>query len=241
MHAQSNAANDRADNLRQRDPVAAVGVRQVGVQLPTAGRGIVPYITTWSGEQDLPAEVIQLGQSGIGFADETVIDRDDHDVLWTRQLSRPGDGRPEFRQVHPLRQRRAMRRLLCQVCAQPADRNEQGVLWLLRDHRDDWPDWPEDMANTYPPVCLGCAHQSIRLCPTLRKGYVAVRALRFPYRGVYGQQYAPGHRWPIPVEDGVVTYNNPAIRWTCAVQLVRSLQDCTIVDLDDVQPPQGQR
>jgi hypothetical protein len=181
------------------------------------------------------------GPAGLGFADETVLDRDDRDVLWSRTLSCPGLGRPEFKRVHPFRQQRAMRRLLCQVCAQPADRDERGVLWLLlRDDREGWPDWPDGMANTYPPVCMSCARLSIQLCPALRKGYVAVRARRFPYRGVYGMRYAPGYPTPIPVADGVVTYENPAIRWTCAVQLVRSLHECTIVELDCEEPRRSQ-
>jgi hypothetical protein len=204
--------------------------------LPTTGRGaVVPYIAAWSGEENLPTQVIGRGLSGIGFTDETLTDRDDRDVLWTRIPSQPGEGRPLYGQVHSLRQRRAMRRLLCQVCAKPADRNEQGVLWLLVDHREDWPDWPENMANTYPPVCLTCARLSIRTCPTLRRGYVAVRARRFPLSGVYGVRYVPAKPFPVPVEGGVVGYRDPAVRWVCAVQQVRSLHDCTIIDLDPAE------
>lgn len=201
-------------------------------QPSAGGGGVVPYITTWSAEQTLDSQVVQRGLSGIGYADELLIDRDDRDVLWTRMSSRLGEGRPQFRRVHPVRQRRAMRRLLCQVCAQPADRNDQGVLWLLRDHREDWSGWPENMVNTYPPVCLSCARLSIRTCPALRRGYVAVRAHRFPFVGVYGVRYRAGHPYPIPAEGAVVTYDDPAIRWTCAAQLARSLRDCTIVSLD---------
>ncbi|HEX4700965.1 MAG TPA: hypothetical protein VH352_02450 [Pseudonocardiaceae bacterium] len=194
--------------------------------------GIVPYITAWSAEETLPTRVIGDSRSGIAFADEMVIDRDDHDVLWSRMTSCPGAGRPEFKRVHSLRQRRAMRRLLCQICAKPADRSDLGVLWLLKDHREDWEDWPEGMANTYPPVCLACARLSVRLCPTLRRGHVAVRAHRFPYTGVYGLLHQPGYPDPIPVNAATVGYRDPAIAWTLAVQLVRSLHDCTIVDLD---------
>jgi hypothetical protein len=202
-------------------------------RLPTTGRdAVVPYIASWSGEEPLATQVVGQGLSGIGFTDETLIDRDENRVLWTRIPSRPGVGRPLYGQVHTLRQRRAMRRLLCQVCAKPADRNEQGVLWLLLDHREDWPDWPEDMANTYPPLCLSCAHLSIRACPTLRRGYVAVRARRFPLTGVQGVRYLPAKPFPVPVEGDVVGYQNPAVRWVRAVQQVRSLQGCTIVSLD---------
>ena len=201
--------------------------------LPSTGRGaVVPYIAAWSGEEDLPVRIIGRGLSGLGFADEALTDRDERDVLWTRTPSQPGEGRPLFGEVHSLRQRKAMRRLLCQVCAKPADRNEQGVLWLLPDHREDWPKWPENMANTYPPMCLSCASLSIRACPMLRRGYVAVRTRRSPLSGVYGVRYIPARPFPVPADGVVVSYDDPAIRWVCAVQQVRSLQGCTIVTLD---------
>jgi hypothetical protein len=199
--------------------------------LSTAGRGVVPYITAWSDEQDLLTSITRCAGLGIRFADETFLDRDSNGVLWTRVPSRPGHGRPVFRQVHSLRQRRAMRRLLCQVCGAPADQNEDGVLWLLRDHREDWLNWPENMANTYPPVCMKCAILSTRMCPVLRGGYVAVRARQCPVSAVYGIRYQPDGLVLRPMED-TVSLDDPAIRWTVAAQLVRSLHDCTIVDLD---------
>jgi hypothetical protein len=73
----------------------------------------------------------------------------------------------------------AQMRLLCGICAGSSDRNEQGVLWLVRDVHDDWPGWPEHMAVTEPPVCLPCAQLSIRVCPSLRMGFVAIRAGRY--------------------------------------------------------------
>jgi hypothetical protein len=212
---------------------ASVSNSGVGL-LPMVSRsGVVPYITAWSGEQVLPPQVI-AGRFGIAFADETLMDRDHRGALWTRTPSRPGHGRPEFAKVHPLRQRRAMRQLLCQVCTRPADRTEQGVLWLLRDHREDWPGWPENMANTYPPVCLPCARASVRLCPALRRGYVAVRA-HSVVCGVYGLLHRAGRPFPVAVEEVTVAYDDPAIRWTCAAQLVRSLHGSTIVDLDHLR------
>jgi hypothetical protein len=200
----------------------------------------IPYVTTWSEEKPLPTQVIAYGSAGIGYTDETILDRDEHHVLWTRIPSRPGHGTPILGRVHSLRQRRAMRRLLCQICGQPAHRTEQGLLWLLLDHRDDWPDWPDNMANTHPPVCLPCARKAIRACPALRRGYVAVRARHCPLTGVYGLRYQPTATYPTPTEGAVVGYHDPAIRWTRAVQQVRTLQNCTIVALDQDERP-GQR
>lgn len=178
----------------------------------------------------MPTKVIAR-RSGIGYLDETITDRDDKGVLWTRIASRPGQGQPQFGKIHSLRQRRAMTRLLCQVCAGPADQNEAGVLFLLNDDREDWPAWPEGMGCTEPPVCLRCAHVSVRHCPSLRKGWVAVRVGRCEVSGVYGARYQPGHPFPIAVEDALLAFDHPAIRWTRANQLVRELHDCTLVDL----------
>jgi len=143
-----------------------------------AGRVVAPYVTSWSEESVWDVPVV-LGEQGIAYADEHVMDRDQDGVLWARCPVRRGWGRPVFGEVHPLRQRRAMRRLLCQVCAGPADRTKDGVLWLLVDWRHDWPDWPNRMGVIEPPICVPCARLSVRVCPTLRRrGAVAVRARR---------------------------------------------------------------
>jgi hypothetical protein len=205
--------------------------------IPVVGRGgVVPYIVAWSEEIALPTRVVGRGV-GIGYADETLIDRDQDDVLWTRMSSRPGVGRPLYATLHPLRQRRAMRRLLCQVCAEPAEYTEQGHLWLLVTGREDWEGWPEGVFNPYPPVCLRCAGLSVRQCPPLRRGFVAVRA-HSVLHGVLGVRFQPGYPSPglADDDDESVGYGDPVIRWMQATQLVRSLHDCVIVDLEKVVP-----
>ena len=195
---------------------------------------LVPYITAWSDERPLPTTIIELPHRGIMYSDEVFGERDHHGVLWPRIPSRPGHGRPEFGRVHSLRQRRAMRQLLCQVCAQPADHNDQGVLWLLIDHHDDWPTWPENMACTHPPVCRRCARISIRACPAVRQAPLVIRAARYPIAGVLGLRYQPGQPHLTNAEKTIVAFTNPAIRWTRAEQLIRELTHCTIVDLDQL-------
>ncbi|SDC27287.1 hypothetical protein [Actinokineospora iranica] len=75
-----------------------------------ADRGgmVVPYVTTWSGEDwvRFPRVVERRGGMGIGYADEILADRDSKGVLWDRVTGKRGQGRPEFAKVHPLRQRR---------------------------------------------------------------------------------------------------------------------------------------
>jgi hypothetical protein len=195
----------------------------------------VPYITSWSEETKQPAEIVLRTSMGIGFgiayADENSTDRDRDGILWTRRTLRHGQGRPEFGKIHSLRQRRAMRRLLCQVCAQPADRNEDGVLWLLPDYYQEAEGWPENYDLAEPPICLACVPVATRLCPALRKGYLGIRARSAPVCGVRGLVYQPARPTPVLLRDYLVRYDNTTIRWTVADQLLRTLQDCTIVDL----------
>jgi hypothetical protein len=203
--------------------------------VPTAHpRLIVPYVTSWSAEQDLPSQVIYRPGGGIAYADEIATDRDVHGVLWTRAFSRPHRGRPEFGKVHSLRQRRAMRRLLCQVCGGPADRAGDGVLWLLPDHRADWTAWPDGMANVEPPICLHCAGISLRLCPRLRRGAAVVRAREYPIVGVRGTLYERGPMAPVARKEAVLDYEDPAINWIRAVGLIRQLRRCTLFPPEEV-------
>lgn len=156
----------------------------------SGGRRVVaPYVTAWSGEPDPPVALIERLGGGIAYTDEVMADRDRHGVLWFRTPFRPLLGRPEFGRVHPSRQRRAMQRLLCQVCAGPANRTEDGVLWLLIDHREDWPLWPDGMGVTEPPVCVRCVRKSVQSCPALRERAAVVRVGTFPIVGVYGVLY----------------------------------------------------
>lgn len=195
--------------------------------------GNVPYVASWSAEHRSLGPVVTSSRSpGIAYRDEVPHDRDSHGVLWRRSTLRPGQGRPEYGDIHTARQRRTMRRQLCQICAGPADRTEQGVLWLLGDDRDDWPNWPEQMGATHPPVCLPCAGKSVRLCPYLRRNYVAVRVRSPQIGGVYGALYHPGPHGPQAVDNVTVPYDDPRLAWVLAAQLVMALHDCTLIDLD---------
>ena len=149
--------------------------------LTVVHRGVVPYIATWSEERELSARIIERPHGGIGFTDEVAADRDRDGILWTRMSAQPGCGRPLFAVVHSLRQRRAMLRLLCQVCGQPADHNSQGVLWLLPNRANGREGWPNDNWFAEPPVCRKCALVATQLCPALRKDYVLVRAGSAPH------------------------------------------------------------
>jgi hypothetical protein len=197
----------------------------------------VPYVASWAGENTHDTAVVNRPGGGIAYCDETSVDRDEWGVLWVRTDSRIGVGRPLFKALHPLRQRRAMLRLLCQVCAKPAACTEQGHLWLLPGQAGVVSaEQLEDTPVTMPPVCVGCAPLSVRLCPALRTEYVAVRAFS-RVSGVLGIRFQPGPRYPLPVasddDPGLVfDYGDPIVRWVMAVHRVRTLRDCVAVDLD---------
>lgn len=193
-------------------------------------RLVVPYITMWTGEREAAVTVVERRRGGIGYARESLLDRDERGVLWSRWSSTPGRGRPQYGRVHTMRQRRAMSRLLCQVCGEPADRDaDGGVLWLWKDHRDHWRGWPDGLLMSEPPVCVPCVGLAVRLCPALRPGAVAMRVRRFPVVGVHGTCYLPG---PVPGKVSNYRYLDPGIAWVQADHLVRELSDATLIPVE---------
>jgi hypothetical protein len=127
-----------------------------------------------------------------------------------------------------------MRRLLCQVCGGAADQNDDGVLWLLKDHRDDWPGWPYRMAADEPPVCVECVRLSVRVCPALRRGAAAIRVREYPVVGVRARFYRSGGLRPVFVQETITRFDDPAVRWVLAGSLLRELHGCEIVPFDQL-------
>lgn len=152
---------------------------------------VVPHITSWSEEQGSLTRLVVGPRGGrLPGRDPVRPGRRRHPVA--SDADQDGGGRPDFGRVHPLRQRRVMRRLLCQVCGGPADKDERGTLWLLEDHRADWHGWPNGLLTAHPPVCVPCAREAVRFCPNLLAGHVAVRVGASQVCGVYGVRYLPG-------------------------------------------------
>lgn len=202
----------------------------------------VPYIAAWSNEH-LPQPTIVTAADGIAFGDALGPNRHGRDpagVLWTRWALRQGDGRPEFNVVHAPRGKRAMRKLLCQVCGGPSDVNEQGRLFLLEDERAV-EGWPEREITTHPPLCLTCAPLAARLCTHLQDNVVAVRVGRVDVDCVYGDVYARS-KGPFPVlvkKKQIVPFDDQRVKWTLGSQLAATLMDVTVVDLDELGAAAG--
>ncbi|MFI6112810.1 hypothetical protein [Kitasatospora sp. NPDC051164] len=193
----------------------------------------VPYVTAWSTETHPAATVVlhRTGQ-GIGYADETPYDRDSDGVLWIRQAIAQGAGKALFPTVHALRQRRAISRMLCQVCgADTLQQDPERQLFVLKDVGRPV---DEGELTTAAPVCPPCALIAVTHCPHLRE-HVAAWVERPASWGVAGVLYDPRTLLPVPGEDIVqVGYDDPALRWVLATRHVLSLHGCIAVDVNDL-------
>ncbi|WNZ14953.1 hypothetical protein [Streptomyces sp. 11x1] len=180
-----------------------------------------------------------ISKDGIAFEDSVghngyTLGRDAAGVLWQRWALRQGDGTTDFRTVHGPRQRRAMRKQLCQVCGGPSDENEQGRLYLLEDYRGV-ENWPEREVTTHPPLCRPCVPLAVQLCPHLRGKVAAVRARRVSGDGVHGMVYQRGENGaPVESTVKVVFHGDWRMKWMLGGQLAATLEDVTVVDLDDL-------
>ncbi len=86
---------------------------------------LVPYITSREGEyggleSELTLSMNTFGAVRLAYQDETPADRGPRGELWARcsqSLNTAGRpmGKPQWRLVHPVRQREAMEQLRCQV------------------------------------------------------------------------------------------------------------------------------
>ncbi|MFE7354890.1 hypothetical protein ACFU8Q_17225 [Streptomyces sp. NPDC057543] len=205
---------------------------------------LVPYITAREGEE--PESVLALratfdgaGRSALGYWDESQEDRDPRGVLWGRcsqLIGRDGmpSGPPRRRLIHPARQRETMTRLHCQICAGPT-RTPQGHPFL--EPATKGRPQPGDILRTaQPPVCLAHLRVAVEQCPRLQEGYTALMVRSAPLYGVIGTPYqwtAQGVK-ELPGTDTPMPYRTSELRWFLASQLVRCLQDFTVVDLDDL-------
>ena len=114
----------------------------------------------------------------------------------------------------------------------PRNSTENGVLWLLKNHRQVWPSWPNGMGVTEPPICMSCSQVSLRLCPALKKGAAVIRASRFAVAGVHGAIYQGGRKLAA-IGPATASFDDPLIKWVRATSLVRQLHDCAIISIPE--------
>ncbi|MEV4890565.1 hypothetical protein AB0K48_14345 [Nonomuraea sp. NPDC055795] len=146
-------------------------------------------------------------------------------VLWHRPGLHRG-GRPEWKMVNTLRQRRCMLRLLCQVCGGPARDAPTGrVSWLLADSSVTG-SAGKPFTNA-PPTCRACIPGALATCPRLRRAarVYTVRAAE-PY-GVVGDAVRPSPRGLMKVEWDLHVPLDAfhRLEYTFAKQLLVTLED----------------
>ncbi|MCA1220049.1 hypothetical protein [Streptomyces sp. 8L] len=183
----------------------------------------MPYIAPWSTET-VPAyqTILTASHAGfcLGYTDEfPIVDRH-HEALWIRSKLAQGIGRPILSRVHPLRQRRAIKYFLCQVCGGDT-------------FDDDWSRWGErhlvvlpasedcpireGEVTTAPPLHLPCAIEAVSDCPHLRDGYSAALVGRMMSWGVAGIIHDPATLAPTTaVPDVVERLRDLAVRGLAA-------------------------
>jgi hypothetical protein len=198
----------------------------------------VPWISPWSGEARADHQIVRRrGGPGIGYVDEGLGDRAD-DVLWVRMPSAPGLGTPRFAGVHALRQRRAMDRMLCQVCggATIGERADGRTLWLV--HSTTGRPIAEGERTAAPPVHEACAREAVRDCPHLLRGWTAALVGGAPSWGVAGILYDRATLLPLPgPESGgrglhQVPYEDDGqLPWVLAARDIVQLYDVEPVEL----------
>ncbi|MFC8075164.1 hypothetical protein ACFUN8_06460 [Streptomyces sp. NPDC057307] len=160
-------------------------------------------------------------------------DRDSHGNLWIRMEEPTEPGRILYDSMHPARQRTCMERMLCQICAGPADRDRHGWLFIDWRREDSPPTWPERSITSMPPLCTAHVQLSLRQCPFLRRTEHAVLRVRKPHLyGASGTLYRlTDHGWLASENDALFPYSKPRHPGLLASRLHRELRGVTVTDL----------
>ncbi|MGA5418484.1 hypothetical protein [Streptomyces pseudogriseolus] len=193
---------------------------------------VIPFVIQHEGEEAAPDNLrltpLGSGRYRLGYADEDPRDRDIRGVLWARcgfgEVDDEGRlmGRPQWRMMHPLRQRGCMQALRCQVCAGPA-RTPLGWIFLAGPGAVD--PYDEPVLTNQPPVCPEHARTAAELCPHLTGEPVVFLARSAPLYGVIGVGYGvrDGKVQVVERPAGPLPYGHPLMPTVLASQMVRRL------------------
>ncbi|WP_405575607.1 hypothetical protein OG317_36795 [Streptomyces sp. NBC_01167] len=187
---------------------------------------LVPYITHWTAESVPQPKLIRLiARGGIGYFDEEPVTERRREALRHRSGLAQGRGRPDFARVNSLRQKRAMRCNLCQVCGEEATLADGRKLHLMAAATAIG----EGETAAAPPLHPVCALESIENCRLLRRNHSAALVEYSPLWGVAGVLHDPVTLAPLPNPgrrpDDLANVHvaDKAIRWTLANFTVISL------------------
>ncbi|MFF4795059.1 hypothetical protein ACFY2M_36145 [Streptomyces sp. NPDC001276] len=205
--------------------------------------GLIPFVIQREGEDAAPDNLLitslGLGRYRLRYADEDPRDRDLRGVLWARCSFNPVDtdqrptGKPQWRMMHPYRQRMTMQTMRCHVCAAPA-RTPLGFIFLAGPGTVDTEQIP--VLTNQPPVCAKHVRAAARLCPHLDGRPMVFLAQSAPLYGVHGVLYGLGDQGVHVVArpDEPLPYGHPNLPTFLASQLVRRLGSFRVVDLGEL-------
>ncbi|MFJ9662111.1 hypothetical protein ACIRPR_29580 [Streptomyces griseoflavus] len=204
---------------------------------------LVPFVVQREGEEAAPDNLllhtVGPGRYRLRYADEDPRDRDLRGVLWARCSFGAVDdlgvpvGRPQWRMMHPLRQRGTMQALRCQICTDPA-RTPLGFIFLAGPGTVDCEQ--SVILTNQPPVCGRHARAAADLCPHLTADPMVFLAQSAPLYGVNGVGYGYGDQGVQVMQrpDGPIPYGHPLLPTVLASQMVRRLSSFRLVGLNQL-------
>uniref|UniRef100_UPI002F907FFD hypothetical protein n=1 Tax=Streptomyces sp. NBC_01401 TaxID=2903854 RepID=UPI002F907FFD len=175
------------------------------------------------------------------YADEDArLDRDLRQVLWARVSFTPYDerrrptGEPEWKLMHPFRQRVTMERMRCQVCTASAA-TPLGSIFLAGPADHESREAP--LLTNQPPVCARHVATAAALCPHLGQDPVVFLATSAPLYGVLGTLYGlvDGRVEVVAQPKDPLPYGHPDLRTFLASQLVRRLARFRVLTVSELQ------
>jgi hypothetical protein len=117
----------------------------------------------WWGNSPVPATAMWTGEMDAGWLAPC---RYAGGRLALHAPSRPGVGRPMFKNPHPVRQRRAITEMRCDICARPLRNRTKHLLapgrYVEAEGRMVW-------AYQEPCVCSECLPLARRWCPHVQR------------------------------------------------------------------------
>ncbi|MFJ8863895.1 hypothetical protein ACIRD8_36535 [Streptomyces sp. NPDC102451] len=215
---------------------------------PTISPAFVPYITQRVGEEAAPDNLVLVPSRGsrgrvahrLFYADEdTRLDRDLRQVLWARVSFTPYDerrrptGEPEWKLMHPFRQRVTMERMRCQICADAAV-TPLGSIFLAGPA--DYASHEAPLLTNQPPVCARHVTTAAALCPHLGKDPVVFLATSAPVYGVLGTMYGlvDGRVEIVAQPREPLPYGHPDLPTFLASQLVRRMARFRVLTVSEL-------
>lgn len=162
----------------------------------------VPYVAAYSSETvalnlAVIHDVWALSQRRLSYTDPAASDWA-MGVLWARQKTHR-HGKPQYDELHTLRQRECMLHRLCQVCAGPAVNPATGLLtWVF--HKE-----VHSAAGrlSKPPTCPQCIPEVRAACPRLQQEAHVYTSPNYEPWGVKGIVVSAGGstRQDVPLTD----------------------------------------